>query len=141
VLRGGWLHTGDTGYLDDAGRLFVLGRERAMIKRAGGVVAPRELEEAATEVSGVLSAAATGAAASATALGERIVVVVESAAPGAPAGAIAASVSQAVRERLGFSPHDVLVVRPGRIPRTTNGKIRYGALRELLAKPPDEAPG
>jgi acyl-CoA synthetase (AMP-forming)/AMP-acid ligase II len=42
ALRDGW-HTGDTGYLDDAGRLFVLGRERAMIKRAGGVVAPREL--------------------------------------------------------------------------------------------------
>src|SRR6202043_285793 len=59
VIRDGWLHTGDTGYVDAEGRLFVLGRRTSMIKRAGGVVAPRELEEAAHRVDGVRSAAAT----------------------------------------------------------------------------------
>src|SRR3954452_18521322 len=60
VLRDGWLHTGDLGHVDDEGRLYVLGRRRAMIKRGGAVVAPREIEEAAQEVDGVRVAAAVG---------------------------------------------------------------------------------
>jgi acyl-CoA synthetase (AMP-forming)/AMP-acid ligase II len=129
----GWLHTGDTGYLDDDGRLFVLGRERAMIKRAGAIVAPRELEDAAHEVAGVQLAAAIGTPAPASALGEHVTVVVEA---GDPDAALAAEVSSAVRERLGFAPHDVVVVRPRTIPKTTNGKVRYDALKDLLAGSP-----
>jgi len=138
VLRDGWLHTGDSGYLDAAGRLFVLGRRRAMIKRGGGVVAPRELEDAAHEVAGVKLAAAFAARPTAPAIGERIVVVVEADEPDADGPAIAERVSAAIRASLGFSPHEVVVVRAGRIPRTTNGKVRYGALSELIADPPRE---
>jgi fatty-acyl-CoA synthase len=140
VLHDGWLHTGDTGYLDDAGRLFVLGRQRAMIKRGGGVIAPRELEDAAYEVSGVGFAAAVGTASSASAVGERIVVVIETEAPDTAGAAMTAGVSVAISDRLGFAPH-VLVVRPRTIPRTTNGKVRYDALRELLAAAPAVLPG
>jgi fatty-acyl-CoA synthase len=76
ALREGWLHTGDIGYLDEEGRLFVLGRTRAMIKRGGGVIASRELEEAAQEVDDVRVAAAVSLPAGAE-LNEPIVVAVE----------------------------------------------------------------
>ncbi len=46
ALRGGWLHTGDIGYFDDRGFLFLLDRAKDMVISGGNNVYPREVEEA-----------------------------------------------------------------------------------------------
>jgi acyl-CoA synthetase (AMP-forming)/AMP-acid ligase II len=130
ALRDGWLHTGDVGYLDADGGLVVLGRRRAMIKRGGGVVAPRELEEAAQEVDGVRLAAAVGVPGEGEA-SETVVVVVE-ALPTADAEALAGAVSRAIAASAGFAPGRVVVAAPQTIPRTLNGKIRHDRLRDQV---------
>jgi long-chain acyl-CoA synthetase len=45
VLRNGWLYTGDVGYLDDDGYLFLTSRKKELIKVGGFQVWPREVEE------------------------------------------------------------------------------------------------
>ena len=45
TLRGGWLHTGDIGYMDDHGYVFILDRSKDMIISGGANVYPREVEE------------------------------------------------------------------------------------------------
>ncbi len=46
AFEGGWFHSGDVGYLDDGGYLFVVDRVKDIIKTGGVVVAGREVEEA-----------------------------------------------------------------------------------------------
>ncbi len=45
ALRGGWLHTGDVGYFDERGFLFLLDRAKDMVISGGNNVYPREVEE------------------------------------------------------------------------------------------------
>lgn len=45
VLKDGWFRTGDIGYLDSAGYLFISDRKKDLIKSGGATVSPREVEE------------------------------------------------------------------------------------------------
>ena len=133
MLRDGWLATGDWGRLGAQGELYVLGRRRNLLKHGGATYAPRELEDAAIEVAGVLASAAISLRDRAR--GEELpVLVVERAtgAAGSPAD-LARAVAESVRRELGILPGEVLIVAPGTLPRTDNGKLRHGELRRLLS--------
>jgi acyl-CoA synthetase (AMP-forming)/AMP-acid ligase II len=45
TLRGGWLYTGDLGYFDPDGYIFLSGRAKDFIKRGGEMIAPEEVEQ------------------------------------------------------------------------------------------------
>lgn len=133
TLHDGWLHTGDLGRLDADGHLYVLGRRRAMLKRGGAPLAPRELEEAAEGVPGLRSAVAIGLPPTTEAATEEIVVAVEAdPATAPPPPEVAAAVAARIEAALGFAPESVVVLAPRSIPRTANGKVRHWQLRQEL---------
>jgi fatty-acyl-CoA synthase len=57
AFRGGWFHSGDLGYLDAEGLLYVVDRKKDMIKTGGENVASREVEEAIYTLAGVAEVA------------------------------------------------------------------------------------
>ncbi|GHC39815.1 AMP-binding protein [Streptomyces cinnamoneus] len=60
VLRDGWVHTGDVGYLDEDGYLYIVDRIKEMIVVVGGHVYPAELEELLLSHPGVAQCAVFG---------------------------------------------------------------------------------
>ena len=45
TMRGGWLFTGDLGYSDEEGYIFLAGRAKDFIKRGGEMISPEEVEQ------------------------------------------------------------------------------------------------
>ncbi len=136
AFRSGWLHTGDLGYLDPDGYLFVIGRQKDLIIVRGENVVPLDIEKVVDGVADVRYSAAVGV--SSERLGtQRLVVVAEVRNPDAGAerhSALVRTIVTAVRRIRGFRPSRVLLVRPGAIPKTTSGKIQHARLAEMVAR-------
>jgi long-chain acyl-CoA synthetase len=60
TLRGGWLHTGDIGYLDEDGYRYITDRKKDMIISGGSNIYPREIEEVICRHPGVSEVAVIG---------------------------------------------------------------------------------
>ena len=61
VLVGGWMHTGDIGFFDEAGWFYLVDRKKDMISASGFKVWPREVEDVLYAFPGVREAAVVGA--------------------------------------------------------------------------------
>jgi long-chain acyl-CoA synthetase len=59
-MRGGWLHTGDVGRLDDDGYLYIVDRIKDVIIRGGYNVYPRDVEDVLLRHPDVVAAAVVG---------------------------------------------------------------------------------
>ena len=60
AFTGEWFHSGDLGYLDEDGYLFLDGRIKELINRAGEKFSPREVDEIIYQMDGVELAATVG---------------------------------------------------------------------------------
>jgi acyl-CoA synthetase (AMP-forming)/AMP-acid ligase II len=143
----GWLRTGDLGFLDHDGLLYVSGRIKDVMILGGENVVPADVEEVVDSVPGVRYSAAVGVESERTGT-QRLHVVAEVRDESAAADAYHALVReivQRVHTARGHRPARVLLVRSGTIPKTSSGKIQRsrlgqmiddGALRERLVYEP-----
>ena len=128
----GFLRTGDRGYVDERGILYIVGRLKDVIIVGGRNLSPRELEEIAEGCGGVVGAMAVGIDAGGDA-GEQVHVIVEVKHESVDTETIRREVGATIRAQLGRRPDRIHVVPRGGIPRTYNGKLRYALMRRKLA--------
>ncbi|MEM8934445.1 MAG: fatty acyl-AMP ligase, partial [Acidobacteriota bacterium] len=128
---GPFLRTGDLGFVDAGGGLFVTGRLKDLIILRGRNLAPQDLERT-VEASHPSLRPTCGAAFSVEAAGEeRLVLVQELEYRRKPdSDEVLAAIRRAVGEAHEVQPDAVVVIRPSSIPKTTSGKIQRRACRE-----------
>jgi len=125
TLRGGWLHSGDLGYVDSDGFFFIVDRAKDLVIRGGYNVYPREIEEVLYAHPDIVEAAVIGKPDER--LGEEVVAVVV-ARPGSELGA--QDVIAYCRERLAAYKYPREIRFMGELPKGPSGKILKAALRE-----------
>ena len=130
-----WLDTGDLGYIADAD-LYVTGRVKDIIIRAGRNLHPAELEEAVGNIAGVRKGCVAVFASPDPAGGaERLVVMAETrATEDETTAALRSEIVSATVDLLGVAPDDVVLAPPRTVPKTSSGKIRRAASREIYEK-------
>ncbi len=133
-FRDGWFRTGDQGWFDEHGYLFLTGRIKELINRGGEKISPREIDESLLEHPGVAQAVAFGVPH--TSLGEHVAAVVV-VRPGATL--TEDHLRQFLTERLAVHKVPDQIVFAPEIPRGPTGKVRRVVLHqqmEHLLKPP-----
>jgi fatty-acyl-CoA synthase len=132
TIRGGWLHTGDLGYLAD-GELFVCGRIKDIILVNGRKYHPQDLEWAVDDLAGVRRGHVVAFGLSEAGGADRVVIVLEARGTVA-ADALAGSIRRRIGDRFGLSVDAVAVVPAGTIGRTTSGKVQRGAAKARYSR-------
>ena len=131
MREGGWLDSGDLAYQAD-GELYITGRAKDVIIKAGRNLYPHEIEDVAGRVAGVRAgcvvAFGTPDARSGT---ERLVVTAE-VRNMAEANRIASDITRAVNAAMGLLPDQIEILPPHSIPKTSSGKLRRSETRRLL---------
>jgi long-chain acyl-CoA synthetase len=123
----GWWPTGDVGFLDPAGDLFLVDRVKELIIVSGFNVYPTEVEDVLREVDGVEGAAVVGVPDEET--GEAVVAYVV--APGLAPEAVDEAVRLHVATRLARFKHPSRIEVVDHLPKTGTGKIQKGRLRGI----------
>jgi acyl-CoA synthetase (AMP-forming)/AMP-acid ligase II len=132
VFVDGWIRTGDLGYLAD-GVLFITGRQKEIIIKAGHNLIPSVLEELAAAVPGVRSGAVAAVGVPSPELETELVyVVAETRCDAAEHPALAARIQHALKTH-GVAIDRVLLVPPKSLPKTTSGKLQRVAIAQMVA--------
>ena len=132
LFDGDWLRSGDRGYVA-GGELYVTGRDKDLIVRAGRNLYPYDLEAAAGELDGVRKGCvAVFACADPSAGTERLVVVAETREDDSQRKReIVDAITRAASALLGAGPDEIVLAPPHSVLKTSSGKIRRSAVREL----------
>jgi long-chain acyl-CoA synthetase len=127
AMRGGWFHTGDLGYVDEDGYLYVVDRKKDLIIRGGFNVFPRDVEDALLEHPAVALAGVVGRPDER--YGEEVVAFVSLRNASEVTGEDLVAFA---KERIGGYkyPREVRIVPD--VPLTPVGKVDRKALRELV---------
>ncbi len=128
LFHDGWLCTGDLGYLVD-GELALCGRIKDVIIVGGRNVFPEDIERAVGEIDGVRTGNVIAVGVEGY-KGKESVVVVAEVRNDFPAG-LADAIHHRTVDICGLPPRDIMLVKPGTLPKTSSGKLQRALCREL----------
>ncbi|MCI0441241.1 MAG: AMP-binding protein, partial [Chloroflexi bacterium] len=130
TIRNGWLFTGDLGYMDEDGYIFLAGRAKDFIKRGGEMVSPEEVEQVLQSHPAIDEAAIIGVPDDDWGERVRAIVVLKNSA-----NASEQEIIEFCRQRLASFKKPESVVFCDELPRNPLGKVLKRVLREQYSYP------
>jgi fatty-acyl-CoA synthase len=129
----GWIDSGDLAYRAN-GELFITGRIKDLVIKAGRNLVPQEIEEIVGAIEGIRKGCVAAFGVPDEANGtERLVVLAETrSTDDGERARLAHEAIAAVVTGVGIPPDIVRIVAPGTVPKTPSGKIRRSAAREAF---------
>jgi 1-acyl-sn-glycerol-3-phosphate acyltransferase len=129
-----WLDTGDRGYMA-GGELFITGRDKDVIIRAGRNIYPYELEEAIGEVPGIRKGCVAVFASQRPSAPENLILIAETRETAEQAlGRLRQQIYQRTIDLLAIPADEIVLAPPHTVLKTSSGKIRRNATRELFER-------
>ena len=135
VFHDGWWDSGDLAYRAD-GEIFITGRRKDVIIKAGRNLYPDEVEEVVGEITGIRKGCVTAFGLTDPKMGtEKLVVAAETKEKRDDVREqITATVMERITAAIGIPPDQVLLISPGTTPKTSSGKLRRAACRDAYLK-------
>jgi fatty-acyl-CoA synthase len=127
MFHEGWLCTGDLAYLLN-GELVICGRLKDVIIVGGRNVFPEDIERAVGELDGVRAGNVIAFGVDGYKGKETVIVVAEVKAEDLTA--VRRAIHHSALEVSGLPPRDIMLVRPGTLPKTSSGKLQRAKCRE-----------
>ncbi len=130
---GPWLRTGDLGFLDEAGELFITGRIKEIVIIRGANHYPQDIEYTVQACHPALRRHGGAAFVLDGEATERLVVVQEverTHRSRIEIDDIVARIREAIVSGHEIVPYEITLLRPGALPKTTSGKIQRGLSRQ-----------
>jgi acyl-CoA synthetase (AMP-forming)/AMP-acid ligase II len=125
AFRGGWLHTGDVGYMDEDGFFYIVDRKNDMLISGGFNVYPREVEDVLLAYPGVVEVAVVGLPDEKW--GDRVVAVVSG-----RAGLDAAALLEYARDNLATYKRPKSIEIWPELPKSGANKILRRVVRDTI---------
>jgi 1-acyl-sn-glycerol-3-phosphate acyltransferase len=132
LFDGEWLESGDRAYIA-SGDVFITGRIKDMIIKAGRNIYPHELEELVGGVQGVRKGCVAAFPSTfGGASTERLVLLVETRLTDpSKIEALRSRIVEVTKTQLDIAPDEVVLAPPRTVPKTSSGKLRRSAARTL----------
>lgn len=130
MIRDGWYHTGDLGYLDVENNLFFAGRKKDVIRRRGENISAIEIEQVVESMSAVVEAAAFGVPSPHTEEDVAVALIVR------PGETITrAEISRFCESKMAkyMRPDHIFVLKE--LPKTPTGKVAKAELKKQFSDP------
>ena len=134
LIHNGWIDSADRAYMA-GGDVYITGRIKDIIIRAGRHLYPQEIEEAVAGISGIRKGGvAVFGVTDRTSGTERVVVLAETRETDpAQRATMEARAQEVTADIAGTPPDEVILAPPSTVPKTSSGKIRRSAAKELYA--------
>jgi fatty-acyl-CoA synthase len=128
LLKGGWLHTGDLGFLLD-GDLYVSGRQKDLVIINGRNYPPQAIEWIVEEIAGIRKGSVVAFSVNGDST-EKLIIIAETAMT--DHAELSRVISEQVRSAFGLAVHQVVLVGRGSIPKTSSGKLQRRRTKALF---------
>lgn len=137
IYHAGWWDTGDLGYIAE-GDLFLTGRKKDVIIKAGRNLYPEIIEEIVGDIEGIRKGCVIAFGVSDGEIGtEKIIIVAESKVK-VHQDKLISLITKQVDIGIGIPPDQIIILPPNKIPKTSSGKLQRAACKKAYLN--DELP-